>query len=554
MWSMVAPVPSATQPRWSTSALPAGVVVGLLMSLLTLAGSTPADATSTYLCAGYTGCARAGYSSAGYAEVNDRMYWRMYSGHNCTNYAAYRMIKAGMPTERPWAGSGMAYNWGLVNARITDQTPTVGSIAWWNRNSGGVGSSGHVAYVERVVSSREIVISEDSWGGDFHWRRIVKDGSGWPSGFVHFKDPVTAAPQVLTSTAAPTIVGTPLVGAQLKATVGGWQGGPTAYAFQWLANGVVIPGATATAYTPTGADLGAAISLRVTAQRSGYQSGTATSAPTEPVAKGAFTVVSPTAVAGTPLVDEVLTATPGTFAPTPERAALQWRADGEVIPGATAPTLRLDPTLVGKTVTALTIARGEGFAKTGSHSTPAGPVLAGAIEVTTPYAVTGRRRLGDTLTIRPGAFTPPDAAFYYQWLRDGTPLEATAGTYQPTPADVGHELSVQVRLAKATYLERVEVVPVGLVRTTPVVETVTKGGPGKAVVKVTVTAPGAAPPPGEAVVKVAGRKVTAPVRDGRARVVVTGLAAGRHEVLVRFLGSQVVEPGSDTATAWVKES
>jgi hypothetical protein len=42
------------------------------------------------------------------------------------------------------------------------------------------------------------------------------------------------------------------------------------------------------------------------------------------------------------------------------------------------------------------------------------------------------------------------------------------------------------------------------------------------------------------------------VRDGRARVVVTGLAAGKHRVLVRFLGTQVVEPGRDAATAWVK--
>ena len=49
-----------------------------------------------------------------------------------------------------------------------------------------------MAYVERVISTTEIVISEDSWGGDFAWRRIVKGSGSWPSGgFIHFKDQVT---------------------------------------------------------------------------------------------------------------------------------------------------------------------------------------------------------------------------------------------------------------------------------------------------------------------------------------------------------------------------
>jgi surface antigen len=547
---MVSVVPTATQARWMSPALPSGLVVGLVLGLLALVGPAPAGATSTYLCSGYTDCARAGYSHAGYATVNDRMYWRMYSGHNCTNYAAYRMIRAGLPSERPWSGSGMAYNWGIANADITNQTPTVGAIAWWNRNTGGVGSSGHVAYVEKVISNREIVISEDSWGGDFDWRRIVKDGSGWPSGFIHFKDQAPA--KVLTSTAPPTIVGTPQVGVQLKATVGGWKGGPTSYGFQWLANGVAVPGATLTAYTPTSEDLNRTISLRVTAKRAGYQSGTATSAPSAPVAKGAFAVVAPTTVAGTPLVDEVLTAEPGTFAPTPETVAIQWRADGQIIPGATGRTLRLVPSLVGKTVTALSIARGGGFVKTGSHSAPAGPVLAGAIEVSKAYAVAGRPRIGETLAIQPGTFTPPDSAFYYTWLRDGAPFGAYAPTYRLTAADVGHDLSAQIRLAKGNYLERIEVVPVGLVRTPASVRVKAAGKKGKAVVSVLVSAVGASRPPGEVTVKIGTVKVTARLKEGRARVVLPGLEPGRRLVTVRFTGTTVVEAGSGTDTVQVK--
>ena len=84
------------------------------------------------------------------------MWWRMYSGHNCTNYAAYRMVHSGLPNTRPWTGSGNATNWGSAMSRITNSTPAVGSVAWWRAGVRPAGRSGHVAYVERVVSANEI--------------------------------------------------------------------------------------------------------------------------------------------------------------------------------------------------------------------------------------------------------------------------------------------------------------------------------------------------------------------------------------------------------------
>ena len=161
----------------------AGGVVGLALPgvpLVVPSLGPAAVASSSYHCSGYDPCKKAGYSDAGYGAVSGKMYWRMYSGHNCTNYVAYRMIKAGVSSERPWSGSGMARNWGLAMSKITDKTPTVGSVAWWAAGDG-VGSSGHVAIVEKVISPTQIQISEDSWSGTFHWRTITKTGSGWPS-------------------------------------------------------------------------------------------------------------------------------------------------------------------------------------------------------------------------------------------------------------------------------------------------------------------------------------------------------------------------------------
>lgn len=64
----------------------------------------------------------------------------------------------------------------------------MGSIAWWTDDAGTyTGSAGHVAYVERVNADGSIVVSEDNWGGTFHWKTHTA-GYAWPNGFIHLKD------------------------------------------------------------------------------------------------------------------------------------------------------------------------------------------------------------------------------------------------------------------------------------------------------------------------------------------------------------------------------
>ncbi len=120
-------------------------------------------------------------------------YWRMYAGHNCTNYVAYRMISRGVATP-PWGlPGGSAWQWraGAKKAGIAvDQTPAVGAVMQWNRNTYGGGSSGHVVYVERVTSTG-VVISEDSWSGHASVRTILKTSPAYASArFLHVADTV----------------------------------------------------------------------------------------------------------------------------------------------------------------------------------------------------------------------------------------------------------------------------------------------------------------------------------------------------------------------------
>lgn len=520
-------------------------LLALVASLLVLP-SEPAVADSTYLCTGYQGCADKGYSHAGYKGAGDQMYWRMYAGHNCTNYVAYRMVKNGMPNTRPWSGEGDADNWGRAMASITDQTPMVGAVAWWKANTPGAGSSGHVAYVERVVSSTEIVISEDSWGGDFHWRTIVKSGRGWPSGFVHFND------QVLAPTTPPSIVGTPQVGVRLTANQGTWNPAGS-YAYQWAAGGTPIAGATARTYVPTAAVRFKKLTVTVTASKKGFQPGRAAVTSATSVRPGTFANTAVPVISGTAQVDETLRVTAGGWSPAAASRTVQWYADGAAIPGATAWTLVLGQAQIDKRITARVSVKSDGYTKATAAAAPTAPVLAGTIAEVTPYAVAGTTAVGKVLTVRPGTLDPADATVRYTWLRDGVPVAgATGETYPLGPQDVGSRIALRLDFTRRSYrsLTRTIEVP-GVVTTRPELKVAAKGKPGRAIVQVRLAAPGIDRFDGKVLVKVGSRTVEVRVVDGRARVVVPDLSHGKKKVRVRYAGTSVIKPVAEKITVRV---
>jgi surface antigen len=392
--------------------------------------------TSTYLCSGYANCQAAGYGHAGYRQAASTSYWRMYTGHNCTNYVAYRLIQSGMPDVRPWEGNGNASNWGVAMASITDQTPTVGSIAWYKSNVSPAGSNGHVAYVEQVISDTEIIVSEDYWGGDFHWRRVTKSGGGWPSGFIHFNDRVVAP------TTAPAIVGTPAVGAPLEVAAGAWTPTPSSITVRWLADGAAIPGATTATYVPTPDVKGKALTAEVTAELSGYSAGRAVLA-TAPVAPGRFQPTVLPTIQGVAEVGQTLTLTPPSWSPQPKRFKTQWYADGVAVPEATGASLVLTRAHLKKSISARTVASASGYKKSRSTAAATTPVLAKPVAITSPSRVKGTPVVGQKLVARAGATKPGNATATYAWFRDGQRIaRTTKPTYtrgsRPHPVRPGH--------------------------------------------------------------------------------------------------------------------
>jgi surface antigen len=418
----------------------------------------PAAAATERLCTGYESCAAQGYGHDGYASSSGTHWWRMVTGHNCTNYAAYRMVRRGLPNVRPWSGNGDAHSWGRAMSGITDQVPRVGSIAWWDAGAGGRGPLGHVAYVERVLSPDEVVVSEDVLDGDFHWTRLSR-GSGWPSGFIHFAD------EPLRRLAAPRVTGRPRVGSTLRVTAGRWSA-PVDASYQWLAGGRVVRGATRSTYVPSAGQVRDRIRVRVTVRNPGYDPVTTTTAATAPVRRGVIDVRRPLRVRGRVQVGHVVRVVPPRTSPRPGRVRVRWLVDGRVVRSGRSRTLRLGPPAARRGLRVEVTAYRSGY-EPRTVRRRLGPVQPGEIVVTRPYTVSGSAEVGQELRLVPGRHTPAGARTGQLWFRDDEPIEgATGTTYVVQPADAGHRVAVVVGIAHRGYLNELVGVVAGQVPAT----------------------------------------------------------------------------------------
>ena len=161
----------------------------------------------------------------------------------------------------------------------------------------------------------------------------------WPLQPYYGQATVTVAAGTLTAP-VPTISGTVKVGSVLTAAPGAWGPAPVTLAYQWFRSGVAVTGATSATYSLVAADLGKAMTVKVTGSKAGFTTAAKTSAATAAVAAGTLTAPVP-AVSGTNTVGSTLTATPGTWGPAPVTLTYQWYRGSTAISGATAQTYKL---------------------------------------------------------------------------------------------------------------------------------------------------------------------------------------------------------------------
>lgn len=193
--------------------------------------------------------------------------------------------------------------------------------------------------------------------------------------------------------------------------------------------------------------------------------------PNAPIANTALPVIS-----GTPQVGQTLSASPGTWDATAELThTYQWFANGEAISSATASTYRPTADVVGLRVvvrvTASALGRTPGSAT--SLSTP--PIVAASapspapLPPTTPGTgnppkpskvvvssrvprIVGSARVGQTLRLSPGAWSPSVVGWRLHWLADGRAVRgASTRTFVVRARQVGKRLTVRIVASAAGY-------------------------------------------------------------------------------------------------------
>ena len=281
---------------------------------------------------------------------------------------------------------------------------------------------------------------------------IAVEVTGMKTGYQTAVRSSTATPPVagLTFSApTPTIKGSAVVGATLSAAAGSWKPAPT-LAYQWLADGKAIAGATAAAFTITPAQLSKKLSVRVTGSAPGYTSLTKTSGSTGPVKPGTLRAAVPT-IAGTIAVGATVTAKPGAWT-TGTAFTYQWYSNGKAISKATKASYKIPGSLQGKKLSVKVTGKKSGFTTAAKTSKATAKILK-----TGSPKISGKAVIGSKLTAKPGKWTS-GTKFSYQWLADGKAIaKATKSSFTVGGAQAGKKISVRVTGKKAGYASAAKV-------------------------------------------------------------------------------------------------
>ncbi len=260
-------------------------------------------------------------------------------------------------------------------------------------------------------------------------------------------DEPPATPHSFTKVYTPTISGSAKVGKALTAKVKTWS--PKAsMKYQWLRNGSPITGATKSTYKLVAADLGAAISVKVTGSKSGYTSVSKTSSATKTVKAGSL-AKGKVSVSGTRRVGRTLTAKTSKWSSGVEYH-YQWYRNSTKITDANGRTYTLTPSDRGKRVKVKVWTTKDGYNTSKSKtSARTAKVRYGYLTKVTPV-ITGTAVVGEVLTATSGTWKPNTTTFTYQWYKVNAKGKsyriagATSSTFTVSTGLVGYRLTVKV--------------------------------------------------------------------------------------------------------------
>lgn len=155
-------------------------------------------------------------------------------------------------------------------------------------------------------------------------------------------------------------------------------------------------------------------------------------------------------LSGTARVGSTLKASTGTWKPTATRYTYQWYVANKAVSGATAASFTLPASAAGHTVHVKVTAIGLGGS--GSASSKNVTAAKGVLTHASTPVVVGSVKVGSTVHVSVGTWSPKPTTMTYQWLVNGKVIPgATKSTYTIKSIDKGKRLSVRTTASKTAY-------------------------------------------------------------------------------------------------------
>lgn len=153
-------------------------------------------------------------------------------------------------------------------------------------------------------------------------------------------------------------------------------------------------------------------------------------------------------ISGTTTVGQTLKAAPGVWT-SGATLTYQWYSNGVAIPKATASSLKLPTTVAGKRITVKVTGKKSGFANR-TETSAATAVVVRPLTAPVPV-ITGTTIVGQTLTVKPGAWTS-GTKLTYQWYINGVAVAKATGASFTLPSSATLKtVTVVVKGTKAGY-------------------------------------------------------------------------------------------------------
>lgn len=274
-------------------------------------------------------------------------------------------------------------------------------------------------------------------------KSIYVQVEGHQSGFTSVSSVSETTPKIKiasTSSATPSIQGTPKVGANVSVSTGNWSKG-TKFSHQWYAGGKPVKGATASTYSVKPADLGKQLSVKVTGSQLGYSTVSKTSALTAKAAAGTLVSSTPR-ISGTAKVGNKLTVTAGTWSKG-TKFSYQWYVGGKPVKGAAASAYSVKPADLGKPLSVKITGKLSGYNASAKISRQTPKAALGTLKTSKPK-ITGSVTNGKRLSAFVGSWTK-GTKLSYQWHVNGQKVKgANKSTYVIPKSARGKQIHVSV--------------------------------------------------------------------------------------------------------------